>query len=129
MANPTVVTNGSIGNPVNTGERLTPDAEPTDVRVRYVLLLAVAFGALLVLVGLSDLLVMYKSKELYAQLFEMNQAYRKIGGSLEQVRSGIHISNVLIRYFLLDPSFIRADSYRSEMLALRQETDKHLDEL
>ena len=49
---------------------------------------------------------MYKSKELYAQLFEMNQSYRKVGISLEQVRSGIHISNVLIRDFLLDPSFI-----------------------
>jgi len=130
MDNPTVVSSGILGNPVNTGERAAaPAAEPVDVRVRYVLLLAVAFGALLVLVGLSDLLVMYKSKELYAQLFEMNQSYRKVGMSLEQVRSGIHISNVLIRDFLLDPSFTRADSYRSEMLTLRKETDKHLDDL
>lgn len=83
MDNPTVVSSGILGNPVNTGERAaTPAAEPVDVRVRYVLLLAVAFGALLVLVGLSDLLVMYKSKELYAQLFEMNQSYRKVGMSL-----------------------------------------------
>ena len=126
---PTVRAESADVNPVNTGAGSSRKDDGRGVRLSYSLLLGLAFSGLLLLIGISDTLVMYKSKQLYAELFEMNQSYRRIGRSLEQVRSDIQISNVLIRDFLLDPSFSPRRSYPFGIARVAGETDKYLGEL
>jgi signal transduction histidine kinase len=98
-------------------------------RFRYTKPLTLAFICLLSLIGISGIVALRKSKQLYSKLSEVNETYQHLERSLNEVRSGIHTSNVLIRDFLLDPSFLKGENYRSQLLQLRSQTDKSLDEL
>jgi signal transduction histidine kinase len=107
----------AIGNPLNSR------------RFRYTQPLTFAFVCLLLLIGISGIVALRKSKQLYSKLSEVNETYQRLERSLNEVRSGIHTSNVLVRDFLLDPSFLRAENYRAQLLQLRSQTDKSLDGL
>jgi signal transduction histidine kinase len=98
-------------------------------RFRYTQPLTLAFSCLLLLIGVSDVVALNKSKQLYSKLSGLNGVYRHLEHSLNELRSGIHTSNVLVRDFLLDPSFLRAENYRSQMLQIKAQTDRSLDEL
>ena len=86
----------AIGNPLNSR------------RFRYTQPLTFAFVCLLLLIGISGIVALRKSKQLYSKLSEVNETYQRLERSLNEVRSGIHTSNVLVRDFLLDPSLLRA---------------------
>src|SRR5689334_2594705 len=88
-------------------------------RFRYTQPLTFAFICLLLLIGISDVVSLRKSKQLYQKLSEVNELYQQLERSLNEVRSGIHTSNVLVRDFLLDPSFLRAENYRAQLIQLR----------
>jgi signal transduction histidine kinase len=98
-------------------------------RFRYTQPLIVAFACLLLLIGISGIVALRKSKQLYSKLSEVNEGYQHLERNLNEVRSGIHTSSVLVRDFLLDPSFLRAENYRAQLLQLRGQTDKSLDSL
>jgi signal transduction histidine kinase len=98
-------------------------------RFRYTQPLTLAFSCLLLLIGVSDVVALNKSKQLYSKLSDLNGVYRHLEHSLNELRSGIHTSNVLVRDFLLDPSFLRAENYRSQMLKIHTQADQSLDEL
>lgn len=98
-------------------------------RFRYTQPLTFAFTCLLLLIGISGIVALRKSKQLYSKLSEVNETYQRLERSLNEVRSGIHTSNVLIRDFLLDPSFLKGETYRAQLLQLRAQTDRSLDEL
>jgi signal transduction histidine kinase len=98
-------------------------------RFRYTQPLTLAFSCLLLLIGVSDVVSLNKSKQLYSKLSDLNGVYRHLEHSLNELRSGIHTSNVLVRDFLLDPSYLRAENYRSQMLQVKAQTDRSLDEL
>ena len=72
---------------------------------------------------------MRRSSALYTSLHELNDSYRKIWRSLESIRSGIHISGVLVRDYLLDPSQSRTREIRDELIELRAEMDYDLAQL
>src|SRR4051794_41734479 len=99
------------------------------MRFRSWPLLVGAFSSLLLLVGLSGMWTLRKSEQFYNKLSELDQAYRRVEKSLREIRSGVHISSLLVRDYLLDPSYLRSEHYRSEMLRLRQEGDQQLDQL
>ncbi len=107
----------TIGNPL------------TSRRFRYTQPLTFAFVCLLLLIGISGIVALRKSKQLYSKLSEVSESYQRLERTLNDVRSGIHTSNVLVRDFLLDPSFLRAEHYRTQLLQLRSQTDNALDEL
>jgi signal transduction histidine kinase len=98
-------------------------------RFRYTQPLTFAFVCLLLLIGVSGIVALRKSKQLYQKLSQVNESYQHLERSLNEVRSGIHTSNVLVRDFLLDPSYLRGENYRSQLLQLRSQTDKSLAEL
>ena len=98
-------------------------------RFRYTQPLTFAFVCLLLLIGVSGIVALRKSKQLYQKLSQVNESYQHLERSLNEVRSGIHTSNVLVRDFLLDPSYLRGENCRSQLLQLRSQTDKSLAEL
>jgi signal transduction histidine kinase len=89
-------------------------------------LLIVGFGILIGLMIASGLAALNNATRLYTRLTILNQEYRRSLRNLDEIRSGIHISSVLIRDYLLDPSQSRAREIREELLKLRQETEQHL---
>jgi signal transduction histidine kinase len=99
------------------------------LKLRYTAPLTLAFSCLLLLIGVSGVVALRKSKQLYSKLSALNQSYQFLERSLNEVRSGIHASNVLVRDFLLDPSFLRAENYRSQLLQMRSQTDQSLNVL
>ncbi len=98
-------------------------------RFRYTQPLTLAFVCLLLLIGISGMVALQKSKQLYNKLSEVSETYQHLERGLNEVRSGIHSSNVLVRDFLLDPSFLRGENYRTQLLQLRAHTDQSLNDL
>ncbi|MDX2153685.1 MAG: histidine kinase [Bryobacteraceae bacterium] len=89
-------------------------------------LLIVAFGILVALMLASGVAIVGKATLLYSTLSKLNREYREHWRSVEEIQSGIHISSVLIRDYLLDPSQARAQEIREELLTLRTHTEAHL---
>lgn len=70
-----------------------------------------------------------RAKQLNASVSEVNERYHNSARSLERLRSGIHLSSLLLRDYLLDPRAERVAKYRSDMLDLRAQTNEHLQSL
>jgi signal transduction histidine kinase len=92
-------------------------------------LLTVAFSSLVLLIVLSGLAAQRKAREIYTDVVRINEAYHVGEQRLQAVRDGVHVSSVLLRDYLLDPSLERAPAYRSELLRLRDLTSGQLGEL
>jgi signal transduction histidine kinase len=92
-------------------------------------LLVLAFGCVILLMIGADVAMMERAKRLNASVSEVNERYHNSARSLERLRSGIHLSSLLLRDYLLDPRAERVFKYRSEMLALRSQTEEHLNNL
>jgi len=88
-----------------------PSGTPVDVglksRFRTWPLLILAFGILLTLMLLSGVATLNRATELHHRLSVVNQDYRRDLRGLDDIRSGIHVSSVLIRDYLLDPWLAR----------------------
>ena len=67
-----------------------------------------------------------KTSQLYDSLSDLNRSYRHSWRSLDRIRSGIHVSSVLIRDYLMDGSQARAHEIRKELLGLRHDTEQNL---
>jgi signal transduction histidine kinase len=85
-----------------------------------------AFGILILLTLLSGLATLNKATELHRSLSDLNQAYRGDLKGLDEIRSGIQVSSVLVRDYLLDPSLARAKDIREELLKLKTEAEQNL---
>lgn len=91
--------------------------------------LAIAFGILLVLILLSGLATKRKAAELYSQFTELNRRHKEGNRTLNALRSDLHLSGVLVRDYLLDPSHITAEMYRQELFELRGSMSRRLNEM
>ena len=115
---------GSSASPVATG---APHM-PRGFRQTW-LLLAAGFGTLVLLIIASGVIAQRKSHVFYTSIAGLDEGYRESRRTLEQVRAGIHISSVVVRDYLLDPSAERAPAYRAELVRQRDETAAHLGRL
>lgn len=82
-------------------------------------LLALALGALVLLIVGAGYATRQKVEEIYVRMAVLNDEYREGERSLQEVRGGIRVSSVLLRDFLLDPSREHAEVYRAELRELR----------
>lgn len=99
------------------------------MRLRSWLILTLAFGSLIGLICFFGVATLHRAKGVYANLIELNQHYKHSEASLEEIRAGIHVSSMLVRDYLLDPSGLRDVHYRGELRGLYDQTGKELDEL
>jgi signal transduction histidine kinase len=92
-------------------------------------LLVLAFGCVILLMIGADVAMIERTKRLNASVSEVNERYHNSARSLERLRSGIHLSSLLLRDYLLDPRAERVAKYRSDMLEMRAQTNEQLESL
>jgi signal transduction histidine kinase len=90
---------------------------------------ALGFGALVLLTILFALESSRQSRQIYTNLSSIQESYTQSEKLLDEIRSGIYVSSVFVRDFLLDPSHLRAASYRQRLRELRHSMADHLREL
>jgi len=98
------------------------------VRIRIWPILALGFGALLVLVALSGWLVFLRATASYAGISGLHDTEHRTEEALTSLRSDIAISAILIRDFLLDPGS-SVDNTRAELDRLRGRTGSDINRL
>ncbi len=91
--------------------------------------LAVAFGALLALITLSGLAMLRTTRQIYAEISSLYDNYQRSAQSLNELRTEVHFSGVLVRDYLLDPSHLTAGLYRDQLLELRGSMSRELADL
>ena len=89
-------------------------------------LLIVAFGCLIALMIGCDIATIDRARRLHDAISEVNETYHRSARRLEQLRSGIHLSSLLIRDYLLDPRVERAISYRRQMAEFHLRVDDQI---
>jgi signal transduction histidine kinase len=98
------------------------------MRFRTWPVVAVALLGLLVLIVVSILAAQRKADDAYAHLDNLNTRYRDVETRLRRVRSGLHLSGILARDFLLD-TVTPASEYRSRLVAYHLESEQLIGEL
>ncbi len=89
---------------------------------------AVALLGLLTLIIVSILAAQRKADAAYAQLDSLNSRYREVETRLRRMRSGLHLSGIVARDYLLDTSTPAVD-YRSRLVAYHVESEQMIAEL
>jgi signal transduction histidine kinase len=89
---------------------------------------ALALLGLLGLIVVSILAAQRKADIAYAHLESLNTRYRNVETRLRRVRSGLHLSGILVRDYLLDTT-TPASQYRSRLVAYHEESEQMIREL
>ncbi len=98
------------------------------MRFRTWPVVALALLGLLALIVVSILAAQRKADAAYAHLDSLNSRYRDVETRLRRVRSGLHLSGILARDYLLDTTTPAAD-YRSRLVAYHVESEEMIAEL
>ncbi len=98
------------------------------VKVRIWPILAIGFGAVLVLVALSGWLMFVRANASYTGFSELRDLEHQTEEALTSLRSDIAVSAILIRDFLLDPGS-SVDGTRAELDRLRAQTGTDISRL
>lgn len=99
------------------------------LRMRTWPFLVIGFGVLLALVGLSTAALHRRMGQVYAEVAGIQQRERENGQILNQLRSELYQTAILIRDYLLEPSAEAAASERQDLEALRTSIQKHVREV
>jgi signal transduction histidine kinase len=91
--------------------------------------LLIGFGTLIVLIAVSGLGALSRARQTYREVSSLNDRYRHTESILNAVGSEISEVGLLTRDYLLDPSSLSADKYRSELVAVRARMESELGEL
>ncbi|MBM3744517.1 MAG: histidine kinase [Acidobacteria bacterium] len=92
-------------------------------------ILGLGFGTLLALIALLGLGSYRRANQIHLEILSAQEGYLRSESALHRTRSSIHLSAILIRDFLLDPSHLTADLHRRELAQLRSAMQKDLTEL
>ena len=98
------------------------------MRLRTWPVVAVSLLGLLVLIVVSILAAQRKADIAYAHLDSLNTRYRDVETRLRRMRSGVHLSGILARDYLLDTS-TPASEYRSRLVAYHLESEELISQL
>jgi signal transduction histidine kinase len=72
---------------------------------------------------------MQRAGRLHTAISEVNEAYSRNARALEEVRSGIHVTSLLMRDYVLDPRPERAEGYRTQIRETRADVDRLVNDL
>lgn len=92
-------------------------------------ILGIGFGTLVVLIGILGLDATRLAEQIYQEILATHQSYLRSEQILNEIRSSISQSGILVRDFLLDPSHLTADRHRTELLEVRSGMMQNLAEL
>ena len=91
--------------------------------------LVVAFGLLLLLMAFSGLSMWRETATQFENWEGLSRSYQTSERSLQQIRSDVQVSGLLVRDYLLDPTPANAASYKDRLLANRAGMSSELDRL
>jgi signal transduction histidine kinase len=91
--------------------------------------LAAGFGSIILLIILLGLDTWRRTGQIYTTVFEIHQSHLRTEQALRHIESGIYLSGLFLRDFLLDPSQITAELHRRELLEIRESMEKNLETL
>lgn len=87
-------------------------------------LLAAAFAALLVVIGLSALAVWRNARTAQNRVTELHSAHLREGDALALIRADVYLTGILTRDCLLDPDPSHAAQYRDQFRQIRASTEQ-----
>ncbi len=102
---------------------------PSFLKHRSWPLLALAFGALLLLILLSEEIVLRNTSQIYGAMDKVQQDYRQSELALNQLRSERYEMALLVRDYLLDPSEPAGDEQRRRFIELQASMTRCLDKV
>jgi signal transduction histidine kinase len=87
------------------------------------------FGSLVLLVGLAGLGAARRAALIFSEMASLSESHRESTRLLNEIRSGVNVSSIYVRDYLLDPSDLMASSYRQRLLELRSSMSEELKQL
>lgn len=99
------------------------------MRLRTWPVLALGFGTLLGLIALSGLGALRRARQIYSEVSTIHENYQKGERILNEIRTEIHLSGLLVRDFLLDRSNLTAEMYRSQLRQIGASIPREIEEL
>ncbi len=99
------------------------------MRFRTWPVLVFGFGVLLLLMAFSGLATWTQTRKLYSNWQALDQSYQDSERSLQQIRSDVQVSGLLVRDYLLDPSQVHGSPSKGRLLKSRAEMAAQLDRL
>jgi signal transduction histidine kinase len=84
---------------------------------------------MVVLIALAGYGASRRARQIYAEIDAIHEADSRRARLLDEVRSGMHLSSIFIRDYLLDPSPVTAPRHREQLLQIRDAMSRQLDEL
>lgn len=92
-------------------------------------ILAVTFFTLIALLAFAGFGVLQQADRISREVSSLNQGYQDTERILSRIRIDVHLSDVLVRDYLLDRSELTAETYRAELLSIRSAIPGELQEL
>ncbi|HWQ53105.1 MAG TPA: histidine kinase [Bryobacteraceae bacterium] len=96
------------------------------MRLRGWPILALGFGTLVLLAVLSSVDSWRRTGQIYESVLAIHQSHVRTEAATREIESGIYLSGIFARDFLLDPSQITADLHRGELLEIRAQMEQQL---
>jgi signal transduction histidine kinase len=87
------------------------------------------FGSLVLLVGLAGLGAARRAALIFSEMASISESHRESTRLLTEIRSGVNVSSIYVRDYLLDPSDLMASSYRQRLLEIRSSMTEQLKQL
>ncbi len=93
------------------------------MRVRRSILLGVAFGSLLLIIGASAFAIWRNATAAQLRVAALHSTHLEAGNALATVRANVYLAGILTRDYLLDADPKQAPQYADQFLKIRMGTD------
>jgi signal transduction histidine kinase len=97
------------------------------MKSRSWMVLLIGFGILIALIVILGLGAKRRAKAIYAESLATHEAYLRTDAIVRELPANLHLSGILVRDYLLDPSHLRGPYYREQLRAQLTEMSKSLE--
>jgi len=91
--------------------------------------LAIGFGALLILTGLAALTIFRRAEQVYSEVSGIHDAHLRVSDILSKIHTQVLRTGILRRDYLIDPDPSNDALHKKDLFALRASMDESLDQL
>ncbi len=99
------------------------------MRPRIWPILFFGFGSMVVLIGLAGLGAARRANQIYTEMASIYESHRATTQVLSDIRSGVNLSGIFVRDYLLDPSQLTAPLHRQRLVEIRTAMAKEIEDL
>ncbi|RPI07886.1 MAG: hypothetical protein EHM65_11160, partial [Acidobacteriales bacterium] len=99
------------------------------MRSRIWPILIIGFGSMVVLIGLAGLGAARRASQIYTEMASIHESHRTTTQVLSDIRSGVNLSGIFVRDYLLDPSQLTAPLHRQRLVEIRASMATEVEDL